>query len=614
MDKVTTDQFVLRAKAKHGPKYDYSRVVVNGMNRKVTIGCPTHGYFRQSPSHHLKGGCRHCGQIEARKTQSRTIRANPNYRDREKRLQHFLARVKKKHGNRYDYSKVVFINTFTKVEVVCSTHGSFFVTPENHYNSGCPACAEETRSERSGTKAERLRKFIAKARKVHGRRYSYTEVCYINARASVLIICRKHGGFIQTPWSHGAGHGCPICSRDVDPKQKARRAIQTFLSAATSKHRDRFGYEGVTENNIYGRLPIECPQHGTQRLTRKQHLEHGCPKCRDESIRTEKKTAFLAAATAKYGDKYDYSAMRFRDMTTKVTINCNMHGRFRQEPWRHLQSVAGCLKCGWQSTGSSLSLTQDQFKAKVASVFGNELDLSKVKYTNNRTRVTVGCRKHGDFQIPPEKLMAGKGCQTCAIESRNDKLRMSLDEFRSKAVIVHGDRYDYSDSYYDPDSGKWLVSCKSHGPWLVSSSNHISRASGCPKCPVSIGHEFIRAVLIDHGIQFEEEKRFKGLPGYRFDFSVTDDQLLIEYDGIQHFQAVDLFGGPEALTKTRKRDRKKNDWARLNGYRLLRIRFDMPDTEIRSSIAEALRTRVARSRTLSHPRRILKRQRRKARK
>ena len=127
---------------------------------------------------------------------------------------------------------------------------------------------------------------------------------------------------------------------------------------------------------------------------------------------------------------------------------------------------------------------------------------------------------------------------------------------------------------------------------------------------MSIGHEFIRSVLLDHGVRFAEEKRFKELPGYRFDFYATEECVLFEYDGIQHFQAVELFGGNEELAKTRRRDRKKDEWARANGLPLVRVRFDMPDNEIRSAISAALNKRVLGRRTSAHSRRLLKRQRR----
>ena len=119
----------------------------------------------------------------------------------------FIRRAKERHGNSYDYSRVVYRGRHRKVEIVCPKHGPFWQTPHNHWRSrGCPLCA--SRPPRLST-AE----FIAKAKTIHPDKYDYSLVEYVNMRTKVEIICPTHGPFWQLPRNHLQGTGCPQCVR-----------------------------------------------------------------------------------------------------------------------------------------------------------------------------------------------------------------------------------------------------------------------------------------------------------------------------------------------------------------------------------------------------------------
>lgn len=108
-------------------------------------------------------------------------------------LDKFIEKARIVHGNKYNYSKVDYINNTTKVEIICPTHGTFYQIPKDHIKGcGCSKCSHE----RSGLKARKsLEQFIQDARKVHGDKYNYNEVEYINSNTKVCIICPKHGEF-----------------------------------------------------------------------------------------------------------------------------------------------------------------------------------------------------------------------------------------------------------------------------------------------------------------------------------------------------------------------------------------------------------------------------------
>lgn len=193
--KLTTDEFVEKAKKVHGDKYDYSKVNYINSQTKVCIICPEHGEFWQFSSNHFKGhGCPMCSNVH-------------NYTTEE-----FIQKAVKKHGYKYDYSKVEYVNAYTKVCIVCPEHGEFWQTPHSHITKhGCIKCGNIL----IGNKLRKEKDlFIEKAREIHGDRYDYTKVEYKSARSKVCIICAKHGDFFTTPDSHlHSRSGCPKCNQ-----------------------------------------------------------------------------------------------------------------------------------------------------------------------------------------------------------------------------------------------------------------------------------------------------------------------------------------------------------------------------------------------------------------
>lgn len=132
MKKLTTDQFISMAISVHGSKYDYSKSIYTKSREKLTITCPIHGDWYQSPNDHTSGGCG-CPSCKFDLIASQKRHSH----------NHFVNNAQQVHCGVYDYGKVQYINAITKVEIVCYTHGSFFQTPDKHVTSktGCPKCS-----------------------------------------------------------------------------------------------------------------------------------------------------------------------------------------------------------------------------------------------------------------------------------------------------------------------------------------------------------------------------------------------------------------------------------------------------------------------------------------
>lgn len=127
--RYNTKQWKEEAGKKHNHKYDYSKVIYKGNKEKVKIICPIHGIFEQQAGNHMHGqGCPECANMQMRI-------------DRQWSKDHFVEEAMSIHDNKYDYSKVNYINQNTKVTIICPIHGEFEQFPSAHLRGcGCPKC------------------------------------------------------------------------------------------------------------------------------------------------------------------------------------------------------------------------------------------------------------------------------------------------------------------------------------------------------------------------------------------------------------------------------------------------------------------------------------------
>lgn len=262
----TTEKIIGKFKKIHGNKYDYSKVNFIKTTIKVCIICPEHGEFWQEPHAHLKGqGCPKCGIIKRAKSKTNTN-------------EKFIQKAKNVHGDKYDYSKINYINNKTKILIICPVHGEFEITPNAHINEkrGCPKCGNMLKGNKFKTNTNKL---IEKAEKIHNNFYSYEKICYINNRTPIDIICPVHGIFKQTPEVHLSGHGCPECAK-IKRAEKNILTTKEFINRAKSIHGDKYDYSKVEYKRYDIPVTIICPEHGDFIQKPYIHLDgSGCQKC-----------------------------------------------------------------------------------------------------------------------------------------------------------------------------------------------------------------------------------------------------------------------------------------------------------------------------------------------
>ena len=262
--------------------------------------------------------------------------------------QSFIEKAKSIHGDKYDYSKVEYVNSKTKVCIVCPEHGDFYKRPLNHIQckQGCPICSNKNKVK--SNKKLSTNEFIEKSNKIHNNKYNYSKVVYVDNKTPVCIICPEHGDFLQVPYSHLKGFGCAECGG----RKKSNK--DEFISKSLLIHNNKYSYENVEYINTDTKVNVTCPIHGDFLITPHHHLNGvGCSKCAGNYSYNNEDVIKMFKDV--HGDKYDYSKVEYINTHKKVKIICKKHGVFEQTPKAHLVGQ-GCPICKHEYTKSETKL------------------------------------------------------------------------------------------------------------------------------------------------------------------------------------------------------------------------------------------------------------------
>jgi len=418
-----------------------------------------------------------------------------------KTTEQFILEAKEIHGDRYDYSKVVYTGKDNKIIIYCKNHGEFEQRPNSHLRGmNCKKCSV---LEGSSKQTSNLEEFIKKAKEMHGDRYDYSKVEYINAKHKIIIICKIHGEFEQEPHSHLTGCGCKKCGVILRGENR-RYTNEEFIQKIKEIH----------------------------------------------------------------GDTYDYSKVQYTGIYNKIIIICKKHGEIKQNANTHLRGN-GCKRCADILRGENLKYTNEEFIEKIKEVHGDTYDYSKVQYTGYKNKIIIICKKHGEFEQMAGGHICGYGCNLCGNEKIGNSLRHTNNDFIRRAFEKHGDTYDYSNSVYNGIDNLITIICKKHGEFEQSPYLHI-KGCGCPFCTNKSEwklYDKMKSIYTTFLSQFRQEwcKNKKPLP---YDFCIPEYKIIIELDGVQHFQQVSNWSSPEEQFEN---DKFKEECANNNGYSVIRL-------------------------------------------
>lgn len=340
----------------------------------------------------------------------------------------FIEKATALYGDKYNYSKVKYINNKTKVTIICNRCGNVFEMRPNDFLSknGCKNCKKYHEKE----------KYVQKFKKKHGDKYDYSLMSSdkLYTRNDIIkITCPKHGPFEQRISNHLSGNGCLLCGFEKSINA-LKIDIETVRLRLDKICGDKISYDIEEYKNTNTPITFICNNCGKsfKRSLNAMGVNNTCPYCngRTRNLKYDN-TEFIEAARMVHGDKYDYSKTIYEKTDKKVCVIChekdkfgNEHGEFWVSPHAHIGKMhSGCPKCSRKH-----KKTTEEFIREANFIHNNSYDYSRVNYVNAKTKVEIICPKHGIFLKTPNMHLCGEGCPICKQSSYEVKMNCFLTE------------------------------------------------------------------------------------------------------------------------------------------------------------------------------------------
>lgn len=406
-----------------------------------------------------------------------------------------------------------------------------------------------------------LNRFIEEAKKVHGDKYDYSTVDYVNNKTKVQIICNKCGNmFKQTPKNHLRGQGCPKCSCCGKPKENR---VNRFIDSVTSKYVHDFTFPNAKEEyeNKKSYITTICKRCGNTSQVMAEYLishHYTCKKCQHlysyEQLKSITGLDIIPFDGLKDG---------------KVIINCKKHGLYEASIRSIINGRSMCRKCSNDKTISARKLSPELFKKRLYEKFGDSIVPYIEEFVNTSTPMTFKCTKCGaEFKRQPNNFLSLKlkhPCPKCSKELQNKERTKTIEDFIKDAERLYGKgAYDFSDTVYTSSRDSVTIKCNTCGKTFKKEANSFLQGYGCPY------HHFNRSVMeeemcnyissIYNGTIIENDR--KVLSGNELDIYLPELKLAIEYDGL-FWHCEDVKGKDYQLNKTEQ--------CEMAGIRLIHI-------------------------------------------
>lgn len=282
-----------------------------------------------------------------------------------------------------------------------------------------------------------LQYFIDRSEIIHNYKYDYSLSNYSGSNKKLIIKCKLHGDFLQTPACHLKGQGCKKCQYDL-LKTKFSHNLSIFIEKANLVHNYEFDYSDSHYINTDTKIKIFCKKHNLYFYqTPHNHLNgEKCKKCGLENLINKQKISyadFFERAKHIHGDKYKYINQNIINVDTKIKIICSIHGEFLQTPWRHLLGN-GCKKCANYYNAINRTKKIQDFITETNKIHNNLYDYSKSLYIKSSYKIEIICPKHNSFLQTPNNHLNGSGCPSCA-HNVSKKERKWVNSFNNKNII-----------------------------------------------------------------------------------------------------------------------------------------------------------------------------------
>lgn len=352
---------------------------------------------------------------------------------------------------------------------------------------------------------------------------------------------------------------------------------EDFILKIKLKHKnENYNYDKIIYKGNRYNIIISCKKHGDFEVVASSFLNgQKCTKCELD----DRKNECINKAKKIHNNKYLYHNVDYKTSKIPVKITCPAHGDFYQSFNSHLKGY-GCSKCSKKNK----PITEEWINI-VKNKFNYNFDYSKVNYITNKIPVCIICPIHGEFYSTPNNFIKSiYGCPKCNSIIKQKESKKTTKKFIEEAKKIHGEKYDYNNVDYINKRIKVKIICPIHGEFLQSPSVHLN-GCGCQKCMYKNQNLLFEKLLKSFPDEkIETEYSTQWLLRQRFDIYFLNHNIAVEYNGIQHYEPVDKFGGIINFHNTIKRDKLKTKKCKENNCNIFFVKYNYNENDYNSLI------------------------------
>ena len=406
--------------------------------------------------------------------------------------------------------------------------------------------------------------YIKSCKLIHGDEYDYSKTIYQHSLENVIVICKKHGEFLIKASKHKSSKGkCKFCLT------KCVRTKSEYIELFNKIYNFAYEYPISQEFHSHKKLNIICKIHGLFSIRFNCHVKgQGCGKCNIDQYKITEHEKVLSLIKS----NNFIIGIYHNDVVYSYKFFCVIHGEYYKSPQLIRQGFMNCSKC----SANAVKHVEFYKKYLYEKTKGSIMIDTKEEFPIKSKKYTFICEKHGKFDRRLDSILKHTYCKKCGTNAKIDK-----EAFIKRANKIHENIFNYEKIIYIDYNSPMEIICEKHGSFWQSPNAHLA-GSGCQKCKSSSGEKSVRKILNILNIDYVEQKKFKNcrniLP-LKFDFYLQNYSLVIEYNGLQHYQPVKWSSNDtdeEAYKRfnyIRNNDNLKKEYCRLNGIEYLEISY-----------------------------------------
>ncbi len=391
-----------------------------------------------------------------------------------------------------------------------------------------------------------------------GDEYTFLDT-YVNTKTKIKVKHSKCGNIYEVrPNDFLRGSRCPYCAgiikkTDTQFKQEAYDLVgndYVFLES----------YQGAltkikVKHNKCGSIYKVKPSDFLQ--------GHYCPYCAGNLKKTD--TYFREEVYDLVGNEYTFLDY-YVNAHTKLRVKHNKCGSIYKVQPSNFLNGSQCPYCS-----GKIKKTDAQFRKEVYDLVGNEY-IFLDSYVNTMTKLRVQHTKCGHiYKVVPNNFIRGSRCPCCSVNTGKTDAR-----FKKEVFDLVGNEYTFLDPYVNNHTKLRVKHNKCGNIYEVKPTDFLDHQTRCPYCNSPKGETIIGKILDILNINYEAQKTFDDLRDTQplsYDFFIPSQSILIEYQGLQHYQSIDYFGGEKRFEYQQKHDKMKAEYAKANGYKLITIPY-----------------------------------------